>query len=970
MNKIKQLEELQKCISDPIYFMRTYLEIQHPDRGRIPFDLFPYQEDIINKILENRFNIVLKSRQLGLSTVVSAFCLWMAVFHQDKTILLIADNFRGSKMMLSKIKIAWMGLPKWMLEILDIETPAIESASELKLKNGSLMVALPTTEHTGRGYAASLVIVDEAAINDKLDEGWKAIYSTTQAGGGKMVVFSTPRGNSNIFYKLYQDSLNGKNTFVRTELPWNVHPEHNQKWFDEETKNMDDRQIAQEMLCVGPQTNIVTIDGCKKAEHIKIGDLVLTHEGRYRKVLHVQSRQLKNDEELYEISLPGNRQNKFFMTGNHPVLSYKYEIKIVNKIKTETDMNIIKPEFIRLDEILKYKNKSSKKVFGVMQPKLLLNKNIEIKNIDLSTLIPCASIDDKYCSYYRQKKVKSLGTKRFIKEDYNLGYWLGLTVAEGCINKRYNKNKVKIESLQLAFRSSKELDTLGKWLSNFYDNSNIGYKLNVRDYSDCFIITTNNKFLIQLYRNYVNEGYATTRTLKLDKFLNAPIEFIKGYIAGHYAGDGDHYIDQNNNGNKLKLVSRNDNLLFQVRTLLSHWGLYPRMGCVKDVPTYLELDGLKNRYKTIEDLLNDDKLDLRLACSKTRLVNNHIIGQFQTKLIKDHSVIPCVYDIQVEEDKSFIAQGLVLHNCDFGGSGNTFFNTNTLDWLREIQMPPVAYNGPNSANSTDMWIWKTPEEGKEYLISSDCARGDADDFSTFYVFDIKGCEVVAEYKGKIAPDKFADFLYKVGEQYNTAMIIQEKNSVGIGTAIRLRDLNYPKLYWEKYSQDDLLYLPDEEKQFALPGFTTKGGNKPGNRDEILNMLEEALRNKKLMIKSKRLIEESTTFIVSNKKASAAKGKNDDLIMALALGCWFIKPNGSFGGSIDSENSNSEWNKAFLQTISNNNGNVVKQTMYGESFKLYNNGPQRTYQGKPIPVGVRYEDVALNDMYNRMFNWLK
>ena len=61
MNKLKQVEELQKCIKDPIYFMRTYLEIQHPEKGRIQFDLFGYQEDIVNKILENRFNIVLKT---------------------------------------------------------------------------------------------------------------------------------------------------------------------------------------------------------------------------------------------------------------------------------------------------------------------------------------------------------------------------------------------------------------------------------------------------------------------------------------------------------------------------------------------------------------------------------------------------------------------------------------------------------------------------------------------------------------------------------------------------------------------------------------------------------------------------------------------------------------------------------------------------------------------------------------------
>lgn len=494
----EKINEIIKCGEDPIHFMKKYLEIQHPEKGRIPFDLFPYQEDVIKQIEAHKYNIVLKSRQLGLSTVVSAYCLWLGLFHRDKNIILVANKLEVCKNMVKKIRIAWQSLPVWMLEALDLVELEGESVKYLRFKNGSSITALPTTEDVGKSEAASFLAIDEAAVINNLEECWRSLYSTVTVGG-KMIIFSTPFGNTGKFYELWQDSLKGKNDFNRIELPWHIHPEHDQAWFDKESRNMDDRQIASELM------------------------------------------------------------------------------------------------------------------------------------------------------------------------------------------------------------------------------------------------------------------------------------------------------------------------------------------------------------------------------------------------------------------------------CSFEGSGQTFFNTGTIDFYKQSCLTPLICEGPSVSSNTDLWIWNLPKKDVQYILTADVARGDAKDYSAFHMINTQTWEQDAEYFGKLPPDRYGEYLDEIGRRYNTALIINEKNSIGLVTSLKLRDLKYPNLYWEEGQNPEERYdLSDEEKMKLIPGFTTKPGNKPGNREEILSKLESVLRNKKLKMNSTRMVEQMEAFVWTGKRNQAKHSASDDLIMALAIGCYVSNPNGTHSNS--SGNNQQEWNKAFLACL--------------------------------------------------------
>ena len=88
--------EYVKCAKDPIYFLKKYCVVQHPIKGKVPFHLYEYQEKALGTFEEHRFNIILKARQLGLSTLSAGYSLWMMTFGQDKNILVIG-NFRKLK---------------------------------------------------------------------------------------------------------------------------------------------------------------------------------------------------------------------------------------------------------------------------------------------------------------------------------------------------------------------------------------------------------------------------------------------------------------------------------------------------------------------------------------------------------------------------------------------------------------------------------------------------------------------------------------------------------------------------------------------------------------------------------------------------------------------------------------------------------------------------------------------------------
>jgi hypothetical protein len=561
----QQVEEIMKCGNDPSYFMINYVKIQHPVRGRIDFQLYDFQKDCLNDFLNYRFNIINKSRQLGLSTLMAAFCLWMAVFRRDKNILIMATKLEVGKGAIAKIRVMFAGLPTWMKKMLNLEDPAGESVKYIKFTNGSRIEAIPTAEDSGRSESVSLMLIDELAYISEIRSLWAGLWGVVSTGG-RIIACSTPSGK-NFFYDLWRKAEERKNSpvfnpqedFNPIKLPWYVHPERDKRWYDAQCKSLDERGVASEM------------------------------------------------------------------------------------------------------------------------------------------------------------------------------------------------------------------------------------------------------------------------------------------------------------------------------------------------------------------------------------------------------------------------------NCCFEGSSNTFFPQSVIDATKNgIVMPIDQQSVTKDPSARDFWIWKHPVPFHKYTANSDVSRGDAEDYSAFCVIDLDENEIVAEYRGKVPPDRLGEILINVGQKYNNAQIIQEKNTFGVAVAIKLKDKAYPNLYYENVDKDEYTFLSEEEKSELLCGFTIS----PKNREEVLSNLEEVVRNRRIRIYSSRFVEEMETFVWTGKRGQALKGKHDDLIAATAIGCYVHKPTGTTTQAVV---DSSAWAMAFLKGISHSSKTMgaVGPTPTDAITAFLEKQPQQNkfrarpeqFEGKPLPWGVRGADVQQHMDVYRGFDWL-
>lgn len=244
LNKQEVMKEIVKCGKNPEYFIYTYAKITHPMKGLIPFHLYDFQKKLLEDFEDHRFNVILKARQLGISTVTAAYVAWMMMFHREKNVLVIATKFNTAANLVKKVKAIIKNLPDW----LRISNVDIDNRTSFVLSNGSQIKASSTSGDAGRSEALSLLVVDEAAHVEGLDELWMGLYPTLSTGG-RCIALSTPNGVGNWFHKAYVEAESRTNDFFPTKLSWDVHPDRDQEWFEKETRNMSKREIAQELEC-------------------------------------------------------------------------------------------------------------------------------------------------------------------------------------------------------------------------------------------------------------------------------------------------------------------------------------------------------------------------------------------------------------------------------------------------------------------------------------------------------------------------------------------------------------------------------------------------------------------------------------------------------------------------------------------------------------------------------------------------
>jgi hypothetical protein len=278
----EMVEDLERARKSILHFSRFFY-IVNLDEGKQPIKLYPYQKRILKALVEHRFNVVLASRQIGKTTILTIFALWMVCFTDDYRVLLIANKESTAINIFKRIRLAYEMLPNFL------KPGVIEYAKTgLVLSNGSSIGISTTTSDAARGESINCLLIDEAAFipAEFMDDFWESVFPVISSSKkSKIFMLSTPNGVGNLFYNIYTEAVADTNGWHHERVDWWEVPGRDEKWKEQVSKALGsveafDQEYGNTFRAAGE--NALDKDQLDTMERNAIEPILEDDEGNYK----------------------------------------------------------------------------------------------------------------------------------------------------------------------------------------------------------------------------------------------------------------------------------------------------------------------------------------------------------------------------------------------------------------------------------------------------------------------------------------------------------------------------------------------------------------------------------------------------------------------------------------------------------------------------------------------------------------
>lgn len=874
-------EEFLKSAVDSVHFFKKYAKIQHPMKGKILFNLYPFQEDTVRLFKEHRFNIVLKSRQMGISTLCAGHCLHQMIFNEDFKILVIATKQDVAKNLVQKVQIMWEFLPAWMKQGLTIVN---NNKLSLVFSNGSEIKAVSSSPDAARSEALSLLVLDEFAFVDCAEEIWTSAQSTL-ATGGSCIMLSTPNGIGNLFHQTWQHAVEGVaeeglDKFNPILLPWHLHPDRDQKWRDNQDSLLGKRLASQEcdadflssghtvieseilqwyekehiqdpverrgiggdywiwkypdftrtyLVCLPEGESVLTENGIKNVEHITYEDRLVDIEGNSTEIEDLKIR--KYDGDLFEIKVSNTfRTTKF--TDEHPIFSSK---------------PVLKRNYNRQHERYRFNERYWDFNFDFTPSKdIEIGDWLKVPNIYFKKYISNEEILSKWSKYDDNTRI-DFKINHCPLFDENFWWFVGLWLAEGwTYNDKLNNwfiftahNSNELDIIERVEKVCKSFDRSLTKTNSLTDKSTR--------------VQFSSKQIGQFLHDNFGKGAGNKSIPEWVKFL--PDNFRKQLVLGYLEGDGCTTECLSENRGKRKnditicFVSISLKLLEDFQDILFSLGFISSLKRCKKAG----ITNIKGR-----DCSTKDKFTLDLGKLETYRLLHEL-------------------DYRIDRIVNIPQNNLIIKDCFFE-------NDKSYIYFRVKDVKKIPFSGEVYNFTTKSGTFMC--ENIPTHNCADPARGDGEDYSAFHVIDVETVEQVAEYKGKIDTQMFGNLLVSVATEYNNATLIIDNRNIGWSTIQYVIDSGYKNLYYSFKNDpylDENIHLRKaydlKQKEDMIPGYSITVKSRP----VLVSKLDIYFRDKAPIIHSKRFLNELYVFMWIDGKPQAQRGYNDDLVMSFCMG---------------------------------------------------------------------------------------
>ena len=233
-------------MKDPLYFIQEYIKIVSLDEGLVPFKLYDFQKEMVGTFHNNRFTICKLPRQSGKSTTIIAYLLHYVLFNPSVNVAILANKAATARDLLGRLQLAYEHLPGWLQQGV-----MSWNKGSLELENGSKILASSTSASAVRGGSYNIIFLDEFAYvpSNVAEQFFSSVYPTISSGKTtKVMIVSTPHG-MNMFYKLWSDAENERNSYIPIEVHWSEVPGRDDAWKAETIKNTSESQFNTEFEC-------------------------------------------------------------------------------------------------------------------------------------------------------------------------------------------------------------------------------------------------------------------------------------------------------------------------------------------------------------------------------------------------------------------------------------------------------------------------------------------------------------------------------------------------------------------------------------------------------------------------------------------------------------------------------------------------------------------------------------------------
>lgn len=306
----EHINEYMKCARDWKYFAETYYKILSLKDGMITPKLRDYQHEMIDSYVNNRFSIILATRQAGKSTSFEIFVCWLILFHKDQRVAILANKAEQSRDILRKIKEAYELLPMWLKQ--GVKQWNVGS---IRLENGSMVIASSTSSTAIRGRSISTLIIDERAFipQNLWDAFISSVYPTISSAPNSRVIYVSTFNGLNHFYQDWSKALKGENEFNPVRVDWWQVPLdgsstgfRDEKWKEETIANIGITRFRQEFgnEALGSVSTLIEPEKISAMKFIStIGETDLHHRLNTRLHRHVNVYELPKKGHTYVIGI-------------------------------------------------------------------------------------------------------------------------------------------------------------------------------------------------------------------------------------------------------------------------------------------------------------------------------------------------------------------------------------------------------------------------------------------------------------------------------------------------------------------------------------------------------------------------------------------------------------------------------------------------------------------------------------------